>query len=84
LCEVESPFQGEIDGDESYFGAKRVGERRDRGTGKKTPVFVILQQKGRLYTEIVPDCARKTLQAIIRQIAGEYTTAWLTWGYKKH
>ena len=24
LCEEESPFQGEIEDDESYFGAKRV------------------------------------------------------------
>jgi len=33
---------------------------------KKTPGFGILQRKGNVYTGIVPDCARKTLQAIIR------------------
>jgi transposase-like protein len=29
------------------------------------PVFSILQRGGKVYTEIVPGCARKTLQAII-------------------
>ena len=60
LCEEESPFHGEIEVDESYFGAKRIKEKRSRGVGRRTPVFGILQQKGGVYTEIVPDCARKT------------------------
>ena len=29
-------------------------------------VFGILQRRGKVYTEIVPDCAQATLQAIIR------------------
>jgi len=66
LCEEESPFQGEIEVDESYFGAKRVKGKRGRSAERKTPVFGILQRKGSVYTEIVPDCARKTLQALIR------------------
>ena len=66
LCEQVSPFQGEIEVDESYFGAKRVKGKRGRGAHKKTPVFGILQRNSNVYTEIVPDCARKTLQAIIR------------------
>jgi transposase len=66
LCEQASPFRGEIEVDESYFGAKRVKGKRGRGAGRKTPVFGILQRTGNVYTEIVPDCARATLQAIIR------------------
>lgn len=50
LCEEESPFQGEIEVDESYFGAKRVKGKRGRGAGRKTPVFGILQRKGGVYT----------------------------------
>lgn len=65
LCEEESPFQGEIEVDESDFGLKRVKGKRGRGAGRKTPVFGIVQRKSRVYTEIVPDCARKTLQSII-------------------
>jgi transposase-like protein len=65
-CEAISPFRGEIEVDESYFGARRVKGKRGRGAYGKTPVFGILQRGGHVYTEIVPDCARKTLQAIIR------------------
>ena len=66
LCNESSPFQGEIEVDESYFGAKRIKGKRDRGAYGKTPVFGILERGGQVYTEIVPDCAKKTLQAIIR------------------
>ena len=34
-------MQGEIEIDESYFGAKRVRGKRGRGIGKKTPVFLL-------------------------------------------
>ncbi len=52
--------------DESYFGARRVRGRRGRGAFGKTIVFGIFKRNGKVYTEIVPDCARATLQAIIR------------------
>ena len=65
-CEREFPLQGEIEVDESYFGPKRVKGKRGRGAGGKTPVFGILERGGKVYTEIVPDCAKRTLQRIIR------------------
>jgi len=65
-CERESPFSGEIEVDESYFGARRVRGKRGRGAGGKTPVFGVLKRQGKVYTQVVPDCSRKTLQAIIR------------------
>jgi len=65
-CESESPFSGEIEVDESYFGARRVRGKRGRGAGGKIPVFGVLKRQGKVYTQIVPDCSRKTLQAIIR------------------
>ena len=40
-CEKISKMQGEIEIDESYFGAKRVRGKRGRGAGKKTPVFLL-------------------------------------------
>jgi transposase len=63
-------FMGEIEVDESYFGAKRVrgihGKlKRGRGTMKQ-PVFGIFKRKGQVYTEIIPDCKKRTLQRIIR------------------
>ena len=66
-CERESPFEsGEVEVDESYFGARRVRGKRGRGAGGKTPVFGLLKRHGRVYTEIVPDYSKATLQAIIR------------------
>jgi len=66
-CERESPFAGgEVEVDESYFGARRVRGKRGRGAGGKTPVFGLLKRNGRVYTEIVPDCSKASLQAVIR------------------
>lgn len=60
---------GEVELDESYFGAKRQrgyhGKlKRGRGTLKQ-PVFGIFERDGRVYTEIIPDCSKTTLQAVI-------------------
>ena len=64
-CEAESPVSGEIEVDESYFGARRVRGLRGRGARGKTIVFGLFKRQGRVYTEIVPDCSRATLQGII-------------------
>ena len=66
FCEIQSPVQGEIEVDESYFGGKRIKGKRGRGAYKKTPVFGIFKRGGKVYTEIVPNCAKATLQGIIR------------------
>ncbi len=65
-CESESPFSGDIELDESYFGAKRIRGKRGRGAAGKTIVFGIYKRNGKVYTEIVPNCSRKTLYAIIK------------------
>lgn len=62
----ESPFGGEVELDESYFGARRVRGKRGRGARGKTIVFGIYKRNGRVYTEIVPNCTKARLQAIIR------------------
>ena len=66
ICETESPVSGEIEVDESWFGARRVKGKRGRGAYGKTIVFGIIKRQGRVYTEIVPDCSKKTLQGVIR------------------
>ena len=65
-CEVESPVSGEVEVDESYFGARRVRGVRGRGARGKTIVFGLFKRNGRVYTEVVPDCSKATLQGIIR------------------
>ena len=66
-CQAVSPFSGsEVEVDESYFGARRVKGKRGRGAGGKHIVFGIYKRNGLVFTEIVPDGQKKTLQAIIR------------------
>jgi transposase-like protein len=61
-----SPMCGTFEVDESYFGPKRTPGKRGRGAGNKTIVVGLFKRNGHVYTEIVPDCSAKTLQAVIR------------------
>ena len=65
-CEEISPFNGIVELDESYLGARRIRGKRGRGASGKTIVFGLLKRDGNVYTEIVPDCSKATLQGIIR------------------
>jgi transposase-like protein len=65
-CGRKSPFSGEVEIDESYFGARRIKGKRGRGAFGKTIVFGIFKRNGKVFTEIIPDCRRATLQAVIR------------------
>ena len=51
----------------SYFGAKRIRGKRGRGAGGKTIVFGVLKRGDKVYTEIVPDASKATLQKVIRE-----------------
>ena len=45
ICESESPFEnGELELDESYFGARRVRGIRGCGTRGKIPIFGMLKR----------------------------------------
>jgi transposase len=96
--EISEKLFGKVEFDESYFGAKRVrgyhGKlKRGRGTTKQ-PVFGIFQRDGKVYTEIVPDCKKATLQAIIKgKVEAKtevYTDSWRGYdglvdvGFDKH
>ena len=67
--EESREFAGIIEVDESYFGSSRLRgshHKMKRGRGIwKQPVFGIFERNGRVYTEIIPDCQKKTLQPII-------------------
>jgi len=66
ICENNSPFYGEIEVDESYFKARRTKGKRGHGAYGKTIVFGLLKREGKVYTKIVPDVKKATLQAVIR------------------
>ena len=66
VCQQTSPLKGELEADESYFGPHLVRGKRGRGASGKTIVFGLLKRDGNIYTEIVPDASKASLQAIIR------------------
>ena len=65
-CMQEALFEGTIEVDESYFGRAGFPGKRGRGASGKTIVFGMVKRQGKVYTEIVPDASKKTLQGIIR------------------
>jgi len=65
-CERNSPVRGTVELDESYFGRRRQRGKRGRGASGKTIVFGIFKRNGQVYTQIVPDAKKRTLQAVIR------------------
>ena len=75
------PFAGEVEIDESYFGARRVGGKRlahlpaptcplrllgGRGAGGKTPVVGLLKRGGKVFTESVENCSKAALLPLIQ------------------
>lgn len=66
LCEDELAFSGEVEVDESYFGASRVRGKRGRGARGKIPVFGVLKRGGKVYTKVVENCSRGQLLPIIQ------------------
>ena len=94
LSKSEKSFKGEIEIDESFFGGKYTKGKRGRGAYGKTIVFGIYKRNGKVYTEIVPNCSRKTLQSIIKGKLGMDSVinsdSWKSYnglvdlGYRKH
>ena len=95
LCEAESPFtNGEVELDESYFGARRVRGIRGRGARGKTPVFGMLKRGDKVYTQIVKNCSilellpiikgRTDTGAIIYSDGFKSYDGLVNYGYKRH
>ncbi|PHR68114.1 IS1595 family transposase [Alcanivorax sp.] len=93
-CEEQSPYSGEVELDESYFGPRRIRGKRGRGAGGKTIVFGVFKRNGHVYTEIVPDAKKKTLLQVVRgRVTLDsvvHTDGWRAYdglvdlGYEKH
>jgi len=94
LTMQENKIKGDIEIDESYFGAKRIRGKRGRGAGGKIPVVGLLKRNGKVYTAIIKDCSRKELLPIIQgkvcKEATIYTDGWKSYdslvlnGYKHY
>jgi len=67
-CEQRRPIRTRMFKiDKPYFGPPCVRSKRGRGAGGKSIVSGIFKRNGNVYTEIVPDCSKKSLLAPIRQ-----------------
>ena len=95
FCETENPFEnGEIEMDESYFGARRIRGLRGRGARGKTIVFGIKKRGDKVYTQVVKNCSKAEILPLIRKKIGTnssiFTDGFKTYdslvdlGYKKH
>ena len=77
---VMIPFAGEIELDESYFGARRVRGKRGRGAAGKTPVFGILKRGDQVFLTVVKSCSKEELMPIITgqilEMSTVYTDGW--------
>lgn len=65
---------GEIEIDESYFGGKDINRHeskrshtRGRGAGGKTPVFGMVQRKGKVVAQVVPNLEAMTVLPKVRE-----------------
>jgi len=92
LCELEGKMDGEVEVDESYFGARRGRGKRGRGASKKIPVVGLLKRGGKVYTKVITRCTREQLMPVIKgKVLSEttvYTDGWKSYdglilnGYK--
>ena len=62
----DTPLDGEVELDESYFGGRRKG-KKGRGAGGKVIVFGLLKRGGRVHAVMIPDVRRTTLLPIVRR-----------------
>lgn len=65
LARRDCPFRGVVELDESHFGPTRTRGHKGRGNPRKMPVFGILERGGRVHCQIVRNCTKSTLLAII-------------------
>jgi transposase-like protein len=94
LCQSEANFSGEVEVDESYFGARRVRGKRGRGAKGKTPVVGLLKRDGKVYCQPIKNCTKEELLPVIKgKILEEstvYTDGWKSYdglvlnGYKHY
>lgn len=88
------PFAGDIEVDESYFGARRVRGKRGRGASGKTPVLGLHKRGDRVFVSVLRNCSKAELMPILRgNILSQsdiYTDGWkaydglVTSGFQHH
>ncbi|MFR3769729.1 IS1595 family transposase [Collinsella stercoris] len=64
-CGADSPFDGEVEADESHFGARRARGARGRGARGEAIVSGLPKRGGKVCTRIVPDVTRGTSTRVV-------------------
>ena len=80
MKEDNSPFGGNnrtIEVDETYYGRDKTikpkFQKRGRGTGHKYKILSLVERKGRVYSQHVPDVSAKTLRGALDKQLSERT-----------
>jgi transposase-like protein len=60
------PLTGDIEVDESYFGARRVRGKRGRGASGKIPVLGLHKRGDQVFVSVVKNCSRQELLPILK------------------
>ena len=58
---------GEVEIDETYIGGKRRGGKRGRGAEGKAKVLGMVERRGRIVTQVVPNVKTATLLPIVQE-----------------
>ena len=68
MSQDTDPLGGDdvVEADETYVGGVRRGGKRGRGAAGKTPVFGMVERKGRVKTKTVPNCKQVTLMPLLQ------------------
>lgn len=69
----DEALDGDVEADETYVGGRREG-KRGRGAEGKTILFGMVERKGDIITEVVPNTKGKTLKPLIAENVEEGST----------
>jgi len=76
MFQDDEPLEGEVEADETYVGGRRRGQpgRPPAGDRKKTPVFGMVERKGRVKAYVVEDVKTTTLMPHMIKYLGSEST----------
>ena len=65
-CDAQAKLSGVVEVDESYFGGRHASGDQGRGAKGKVIVFGMCKRDGQVRTEVVANCRKATLGAVLR------------------
>jgi transposase len=65
-CVGESPLNKKVDAADHLHGVRELHWKTMNDSGGKIPVFGVVNHRGKIFTQILPDFPRKSFQAAIR------------------